>query len=845
MPNETTSIAWKLMDLLRGEGIESGIGQLLRLVWIRRCQPDIWDRALEGFQGHEPTAIRDVVEATTASEVINPAALGRAATELDGVPIGLLPELFEELLSLRYREVGRYGQEHASPEWLSQLQIALLEPMQGEVNDPACGLGGSLLAAARAGASRVSGREINNDSLQTARMRLEIHGIEADLEAGDSFTAPLHRPVDRIIADPPLGLRLTSPQTSRWGGAVAVSDDVGAWLSLVSDALDDGMAAVLVSSEGLGRSKRFTEFVQRGVVEAVFMLPTGALAATNIRSSVVVLQGRSAPRTAVLVVDLASFFETPEHGQNFLGAEGVETATSLMRQWRAREFEPGAAPAHVALTLTREHIAKFGFLPQFPAAPDKPLALPDPAARLLTQVRITDLKALRGSHQVPLAPLTLVYGPNSAGKSSIIQSLLLVAQSAREGDFTANGHLADLGAFPSLVSDHDIHRGIRVGLDFGAVPPWPAASGSLHPRLVRSVDVEFRSYRGADAYPAAAWVGVRGSTPLAASRDDDTQTWNLDSGTLDDWAALLGTTDAAFLDPRRHRKAVDRRHALQGALARLRRLPDLKVTAEGGSILPREVSMPTTTLGRIDPKDDLEQRLSRALRCVDDELRRLAEGLVYLGPIRPAPERFSQRISGAQGPNYASYLYDNDSALAKVNEWLGIIGIPYSLRILPVSVGGSTTPIGDLVAVVLTDLRSGVDVSPADVGYGISQVLPIVVECLRNTERVICIEQPELHLHPRLQSKVAELMVEATSLSGAANQIIAETHSEHMLLRLQRMVREGAIDPDDVAIIYVDQDAAGAVEVQRLRLGGQGEFLDPWPTGFFDDTLEDLLEGWQ
>lgn len=144
---------------------------------------------------------------------------------------------------------------------------------------------------------------------------------------------------------------------------------------------------------------------------------------------------------------------------------------------------------------------------------------------------------------------------------------------------------------------------------------------------------------------------------------------------------------------------------------------------------------------------------------------------------------------------------------------------------------------------VLTDTRSGVDVSPSDVGFGVSQVLPIVVELLANRETVICIEQPEIHLHPKVQTELAELLIQSASSGPRKNQVIVETHSEHLLLRLQRRIREGELLSTDVAVIYVEQDDSGNAGAQRLRMDDAGFFIDPWPAGFFDDSLDELFGG--
>ena len=129
------------------------------------------------------------------------------------------------------------------------------------------------------------------------------------------------------------------------------------------------------------------------------------------------------------------------------------------------------------------------------------------------------------------------------------------------------------------------------------------------------------------------------------------------------------------------------------------------------------------------------------------------------------------------------------------------------------------------------------EVSLSDVGFGISQLLPLIVQCLTSKNQTISIEQPELHVHPRLQADVGELF--AVSARDLGNCIIAETHSEHLVLRIQKLVRTGELKPDDVSIVFVRREAKGSV-VDRLRLDQEGDFIDEWPGGFFPERMREL-----
>ena len=106
--------------------------------------------------------------------------------------------------------------------------------------------------------------------------------------------------------------------------------------------------------------------------------------------------------------------------------------------------------------------------------------------------------------------------------------------------------------------------------------------------------------------------------------------------------------------------------------------------------------------------------------------------------------------------------------------------------------------------------------SLVDVGFGTSQVLPIVFELMANKNRLILIEQPELHLHPSAQAEIAELFLDSIKNK---NQLVVETHSATLIERIRRLIRNGTFDPEDATIIYIQEGAQKLMDLFVNRLG--------------------------
>ena len=163
----------------------------------------------------------------------------------------------------------------------------------------------------------------------------------------------------------------------------------------------------------------------------------------------------------------------------------------------------------------------------------------------------------------------------------------------------------------------------------------------------------------------------------------------------------------------------------------------------------------------------------------------------------------------------------------------------------------------------LVTAKKGLPMRTSDIGVGVSQILPVVVAALDpDRPEITAIEQPELHVHPRMQVELGDLFVAALdrpisgidALTDQSRQpggiFLIETHSEHLILRLLRRIEEThsgelpegkpALKPDQVSVVFLEQ-ADGEVRATRLRIDETGEFIDRWPQGFFNERSAELF----
>lgn len=540
----------------------------------------------------------------------------------------------------------------------------------------------------------------------------------------------------------------------------------------------------------------------------------------------------------------------------------------------------------------------------------------------INALRVGNFKAFSNTQYIPIRPLTLIYGGNSSGKSSILHSLLFAHHVIKnDGELDvyrteAGGNSVDLGGFGQYVHRRDRSSVVEWAVDINAQ--------ILNTEILRQVEqftvgvtlglgIENKGIKVRSFFLKADGQAI---ADMSARRDG---LLRLDRLNLQHPVVKLiidEIMEATASDTREDVEAFINKEVVPETVAKLAHL------------FPREIEIAEEkSSSKFDStivSSRLNQIIGEVVRAIENDLGRLR----YLGPLRTYPPRhfaFSrqQDENWYSGGGYAwDLLLTNSEVCQKVNHWLGSedrMKTPYELIVRNllsdreltnrldylISEGyeklaqelivyfydgniyekyqeledlvwsDSSTKFKELISqltdvntlpetwvkemisegesisdLILIDKRTQTSVTHRDVGVGVSQVIPILVYCYGLSNGLVAIEQPEIHLHPKLQAELGDVFIES-ALGEQKNCFILETHSEHLLLRIMRRMRQTVSDelpegvppvkPEDVSLLFVNPDEDGSI-VMEIPLSKKGELKKSWPGGFFEEGLEEVFK---
>lgn len=230
-----------------------------------------------------------------------------------------------------------------------------------------------------------------------------------------------------------------------------------------------------------------------------------------------------------------------------------------------------------------------------------------------------------------------------------------------------------------------------------------------------------------------------------------------------------------------------------------------------------------------DPFMEIAQRLIHVPALRGNPQRRY----LYTIPVKPYfPGLFPDYVAGV----ITLWQEKQDERLKGLWDDLQHMGLTWKVEARRLSDKEVELRVGRLCKV--SDIEDTINI--ADAGFGISQGIPVVV-ALRAAEpgRMLYIEQPEIHLHPNAQVKLADLLVQAAQRDV---QVVVETHSDLILLGIQKAVAEGKAEPNDVKLHWFERDQEGITHVRTAELDEEGTFGD-WPVDF-DDVAMDAMDAY-
>jgi hypothetical protein len=515
---------------------------------------------------------------------------------------------------------------------------------------------------------------------------------------------------------------------------------------------------------------------------------------------------------------------------------------------------------------------------------------------MITKITIENFKGIGDQVEIPICPITLLFGPNSAGKSTIMHAFHYAREVFERHNLNADktiagGDFIDLGGFKNFVHNHDLGNTIslRFDLDLKGVNLPTYWDGNLllsGTQQIKTgwVEIEIgwddlhqrpsvQNYKvGFNGQEIGNIISEKNMVVVSNFAMDKIMTQYIDEKSGDD--EFIEPND--FLDD--ILSSVDGELSNQGYLCSLDQKDALPLCDRP---LPAIINSDPESPESLQPTYSFIKIMSQVFVGMAEVVRNELQHFCYVGPLREKPSRgyvpprFDDPSRWATGLGAWDALCSGEKVLIDfVNLWLShedLLNTGYTLskrkylqldeenplygllvnhqaydEIEDMAVELNNLPVRD--EITLTN-GSGITLGIQDVGEGIGQVIPVIVAAFYPKASIVQIEQPELHLHPTQQAVLGDLLI-CGATGKTRKPFIIETHSEHLILRILRRIRETSkpgdiacppafgVTPDDLAVLYI-QSRNSQVKIIKIDVDKDGEFIQPWPDDFFEQDYHE------
>ena len=454
---------------------------------------------------------------------------------------------------------------------------------------------------------------------------------------------------------------------------------------------------------------------------------------------------------------------------------------------------------------------------------------------VMESVTLENFRCFREKQTVNLAPLTLLVGENSTGKTSLLALIQALSQFVFEGRQPSfKDPPFDLGSFDEIVHNRGAQTNPTASFVAGMSSPINLQSADGQSDLPDSTIA---------AFEVAFQRPLRGTVPLAVR-----QHIVAGESSVEEKLDYEDDSYEATLTTRRGSWTIHVAESAFGAFGLILKI--FKVFNSLPQQIESDVRFPARRIGN-SPEMEFED-VRQLLQLDFQRAARFAhngpyEGTLPLAPVRTRPRRSydpASLILDAEGNHVPSYLADlehrEDMVWPALKDSIESFGKKSGLfnEISVLRHEGDSSSSIQLQFHIRDEGKESPFRNMPDVGYGVSQVLPVITELLRpDGAALFLLQQPEVHLHPSAQAALGSLFCK---VAADGRQLIVETHSDHLIDRIRMDVRDGktSLNPEDVKILYFERSELD-VKIHEITYDNMGN-LENVPDGYRRFFMEEV-----